>query len=275
MKTCTKCGEIKPFSGYYKHKGCKDGYNTQCKICIKENSKGYYEHAKVHGSRKRVPRHTEYPEGFHKCSACSELKNGDLFYKDRNTHSGLSSYCKECKNKSLKVRRQMLGVEGLTTRRKWAKANRGRLREQDRVYKENNRDRVRITEAKRRARKKSLPDTLTLEEVDSILHYFEGKCALCDEPAEDLDHFVPLATEEVGTTKENIIPLCQRMNTSKLARNPFERSENYLTKRQQLKFKGVVKYLAELNGLTVEEYREFVFSCFKTSNKKENKEEID
>lgn len=35
MKTCTKCRETKDFSEFYKHKAKRDGYNCQCKQCIK------------------------------------------------------------------------------------------------------------------------------------------------------------------------------------------------------------------------------------------------
>ncbi len=36
MKTCTKCGETKPFTEFYKHKISKDGYRSQCKSCRKQ-----------------------------------------------------------------------------------------------------------------------------------------------------------------------------------------------------------------------------------------------
>ena len=35
-KKCNVCLEIKPFSEFYKHKQCKDGYRPDCKKCKKE-----------------------------------------------------------------------------------------------------------------------------------------------------------------------------------------------------------------------------------------------
>ena len=33
MKTCKKCGELKPLESFYKAKNCADGHNGSCKIC--------------------------------------------------------------------------------------------------------------------------------------------------------------------------------------------------------------------------------------------------
>lgn len=65
-----------------------------------------------------------------------------------------------------------------------------------------------------------------------------------------------------------MILLSSNLNLSKGHRNPFEWAET-LSEEYQENFNKVVEYLAELNGLTVEEYREFVFWCF------ENKREVD
>lgn len=35
LKQCTKCGELKPLSEFYKNKTCKGGYDHRCKSCIK------------------------------------------------------------------------------------------------------------------------------------------------------------------------------------------------------------------------------------------------
>jgi len=36
MKTCTKCGEMKPLSEFYKDKHSKDGLTSWCKACARE-----------------------------------------------------------------------------------------------------------------------------------------------------------------------------------------------------------------------------------------------
>ena len=42
-KICTKCGEFKSYSEFYKDKHKKYGYKSQCKQCVNENHKQYYE----------------------------------------------------------------------------------------------------------------------------------------------------------------------------------------------------------------------------------------
>lgn len=46
MKKCTKCGEEKPLSDYYKRKIAKDGRNSHCKVC---------EHKEIYEWRKNNP----------------------------------------------------------------------------------------------------------------------------------------------------------------------------------------------------------------------------
>lgn len=65
-----------------------------------------------------------------------------------------------------------------------------------------------------------------------------------------------------------MIPLSETLNRSKRDKNPFEWAET-LTDDQRARFDKVVEYLADLNGLTVTDYREFVFWCF------ENKRSIE
>lgn len=41
MKRCTKCGEEKPKSEFYKQKTHKDGLRSQCKKCVNKHGKQY------------------------------------------------------------------------------------------------------------------------------------------------------------------------------------------------------------------------------------------
>lgn len=45
-KTCTKCGETKPLSDYYKKANTKDGKSYRCKDCVKSAVAEYQERKK-------------------------------------------------------------------------------------------------------------------------------------------------------------------------------------------------------------------------------------
>lgn len=43
MKTCTKCGETKPLTDFYKDKHSKDGLTYRCRECNRADGKAYHE----------------------------------------------------------------------------------------------------------------------------------------------------------------------------------------------------------------------------------------
>ena len=74
---------------------------------------------------------------------------------------------------------------------------------------------------------------------------------------------MPISIGHGGTTYGNMWPLCIRLNSSKHNKNIFDWFE---TNRQRLelsqdKFDTLIKYLADANGKTVEEYRGYVYWC--------------
>ena len=59
MKRCTKCGETKPFTEFYKHKNNIDGHTYHCKVCDAERRKQWYQKA---GKEVDAERHRRYLE---------------------------------------------------------------------------------------------------------------------------------------------------------------------------------------------------------------------
>lgn len=257
MKTCSKCDALKQEHEFYK------GRNDCKECCRNRNAKWRKENPKPKREPKiRKAGYQKLPEGMRKCSRCEEVKGVKFFYKDSSRASGTSAYCKECVAVRTSERRERLGEDFLTTRREWTKRNRDRIREIDRAWVEENRERRNLAEARRRARKKSLPDTLTPEEQQEILDTFSYSCVICEEAYEHMDHFIPLFSGHGGTTKENMIPMCSECNMSKGAKNPFEWAKT-LTQKDRERFDSLVEYLTELNGIAaVEDYEAHVYQCF-------------
>lgn len=267
MKTkfCKKCLETKEVTEFYKQKSMKDGRQNTCKVCIRERSRQWrIDNPKPKKTPKpRMDGFRLLPKGMRKCSTCKEVKEKELFYKDRGRASGVSPKCKKCTNEYLREKRKSPHRPDLEVRRKWTEENREKLRQQNREYRSANLLKHSINQANRRTRKEELPNTLTHEETVEILKTFEYKCSICEEDYEHLDHFIPISSGHGGTTKENIVPMCASCNISKRDTNPFEwgcRLDN--TERDN--FETLVQHLTVLNGIASEsEYKAYVENCFK------------
>lgn len=67
-----------------------------------------------------------------------------------------------------------------------------------------------------RAKKQGLPATLTtVQWIETVSHY-QWKCAICQtRPYQVLEHFIPLALGNKGTSADNCIPTCSMCNRIK------------------------------------------------------------
>lgn len=268
-KVCTFCGVEKELRYFSKAKTGALGVNSQCKECINYKDRSLYHLRKKYGPNITLRELSGVTKETHRCGTCKKVKKLKEFYKDRTRPKGVSSKCKTCQNEYLKGRRKKQGRPDLITRRKWSESNRDRLRVQDAEYRENNRDKLRLIEQRRRARLKNLPDTLTEEDLNETLTFFNNKCSLCDDEEFEFDHFIPISTNRGGTIVENIIPLCETMNSSKGAKNPFEWAHTFLSEEELKRFDRVVEFLSRKNNMTTKEFKKYVDECFEKTNLKE------
>lgn len=91
-----------------------------------------------------------------------------------------------------------------------------RNREEVRLWRKRNPIKANAITARRRARRRALPDTLTGEEAQQILAV--GRCFYCGErfpPGElALEHLIPVS-KGGGTTRANIVAACRSCNSRK------------------------------------------------------------
>jgi len=137
-----------------------------------------------------------------KCNKCGVEKpfTSEYFVVEKRNRSGLSGMCKECRQ----------GVKD-----KWKEENRDCINSYSRKWHDKNPDVARMKNQRYKARKRSLPHTLTFEEWQNTLLHFDGCCAYCGSSEKiTQEHFVPIY-KDGGYTKNNIIPACNSCNDSK------------------------------------------------------------
>lgn len=188
-----------------------------------------------------------------RCPTCKNEKSLAEFPKDKRTPLGVKYECKVChKERNLRL----------------YYTNRERYLAVSNVYRHNNPDAQKAKRQKQRTLERNLTFAWAKKDIESVKAQFDGKCPLTGSTDIHYDHFIPLGIGHGGTYNGNMIPLDGRLNESKQAKNPFE----WVKTRDDVDindFNKVVDYLAELNGLTAEEFRSFVYWCF------DNKRSVD
>lgn len=258
FKICSKCGNEYPATYEYFHKdsSTKDGLYSSCKFC----------NNKTPLSRR---------EGFKICKRClRELpKTREYFSKNRSSSDGLLGYCKECQGRSFEPKQKYLPIspregykicskcgkelilnednfnlskqskDGFTNvckacRKARLQANKEIVNQKYRLYRQKNKEAFRIRKQKRTMAKRNLISDFSLEDWNECLKYFDNSCAYCGEKSNSLqqDHFIPVA-KNGNYTRDNILPACQRCNTSKRDRDFFDwySKQDFYNKERELK----------------------------------------
>lgn len=158
--------------------------------------------------------------GKKRCSKCGQYKDIGEFNRDKNNKDGYRSECKDCRREYYETNKELIAEY----KKEYRQANKELIAERDKKYQKENKDKVKVIKQRRRARKKSLPNTLTVEQWNQTLNDFNHSCANCgsNETPIHIDHFVPLSSGEKGTTVTNCIPLCSKCNCSKGSKHPLD-----------------------------------------------------
>ena len=100
------------------------------------------------GRRRAV--HLDPATGLKKCSKCKEDKPGDAFWRSKATYDGLSTQCRECRKVRVNAYRRNNYDKYVAARNSWHDANI---------------ERIMLLNARRRAKRKNLPITITVEDI--------------------------------------------------------------------------------------------------------------
>ena len=183
MKKCSKCGKDFPeTSEYFATRTGGKGLATQCKKCTAVHYKEYRQ--------KNKEKIAEYWKVYRQAKKESVAKIRKRSYEANKETAAEWS-------------------------REYYRENKSHRSAVAKTYRQANKDQFNIYLQMRRARKKSLPATLTQQQWESIKTYFDDKCAYCGaQVALAQDHLVAVINGG-GYTAENIIPACGSCNSSK------------------------------------------------------------
>lgn len=170
-----------------------------------------------------------------RCSKCEYFKVLGSFNMDTTRADGRQRYCRSCSNKY------------------------GRNNYED------NKERYYERNTKRLDMIRALPNEVTTMDYAKILESFNYSCALTGETKNiEQEHFIALSTGHAGGVLGNIVPISASLNASKHAKNPFKwfaevRKEYDIDVR---KWNSLIEYLAHTNGLSIDDYINYVNWCY-------------
>jgi 5-methylcytosine-specific restriction endonuclease McrA len=224
--------------------------------------------------RRKSQVHLEEREGVNgkECTHCSVWKPLDEFTYHSTCAGNRDSVCKACRkvyrrknSESIKVHNKVYKTENKEIIASKDKEYHDKYKERYSIlrkeYLEKNKDKMRAMSHISRSEKLGLPYQLTETDITSLYSYFNNQCPISGSEDIQIDHFIPVA-KGGETSLKNMILLKRNLNASKWVSNPFEWAPRKLNADELTRFENVVRYLADKNGLTVDEYKIFVNKHF-------------
>jgi hypothetical protein len=172
-KTCQHSGAIQPITNFFRNRTELDGIHGTCKDCTKIDSE----------RRKRINKESPSPYIDGKVRICSRkdcIHNGieqpvTNFYRHTNQTSGLSCECKDCSDASAKKYRNANPEKVKECIKKWAENNQDRIKlfqlnyyKEEKKFRTEHWEEVKIKDAKRRAEKKNIPFDLEVGDLSPL-----------------------------------------------------------------------------------------------------------
>jgi len=242
------CGLDLPLDRFYPHP--KGGHSPLCRTCtvadnkLRRQNPTAHRQALVERKQKKAAAKAAMVAAVSEkaCTKCGAVKPLWEFREHRGLY-GRASWCLECERQytrdwtadhreefNAKKRATWAAnpktaeekAEAIVRARVWYAGNKKRALESARRWVEENRDAANIIQARRRARKAAVVNTLTFEEWSEILNSFNNACAYClrtDLPM-TMDHVLPISKGGPHTAA-NVVPACKPCNCRKHDRSMF------------------------------------------------------
>ena len=230
-KRCKKCGRIKPRDEFRRSCHGRDGFGWGCKSCHNEKRRKRYAEDQVY--RKDILKWQR--EQYARDPTIKRKRAQEWKKANPEKKRALDRRWEEANRPKLRERlRQWKLVHKDRVResnRKSRERRRSHHQEYNRQWARDNPEKCCAKQHRRRARKRDLPQDLTMHEWHMTLAAFDQRCAYCRQPpsATNCPQYGKLAQEHVvsvkragGYTLGNIVPACEQCNASKATRNHEE-----------------------------------------------------
>ena len=207
MKTCSRCGETKPTTEFYKNPGKRDGFESSCKVCMRIAASSW----RAANTEKDKATKTAWAK-----ANPEKMKAYATKWQKANPESTRANTAKWRAANPEKAR---------VATAKWAAANPEKTRAAKTAWCAANPEAVRIHNQNRRARKRDAGGNLSTGLAAKLFKLQRGKCACgCKQSLGDdyhIDHVVPIA---LGGANEdwNMQLLTATCNLQKHAKHPIE-----------------------------------------------------
>lgn len=140
-KRCTKCGEVKPLSKFYRNRNAPDGRHSWCRSCQRPGIEERHDARRAEAAELATL-------GLRRCTACGEVKPVSEFGRDAGNRDGLHLNCKSCRREERQRLRERNpekyreAARAGTARYRGRPGNREKMREKDRQRYAANREEV-------------------------------------------------------------------------------------------------------------------------------------
>lgn len=227
-KQCRKCGLSKPLDEFPRMRSAVDGHRARCKPChsadVREWTRAKPERQELvrqrvrawkaaNRERQRATGRKRYEDRWRNDPEFRRLaRERWRRYRERHAETRAASYRNWASENRARVRAR---------NRAWADRHREKTRAKARTWRLRNREKAkdlsRVSKAKRRARILEAPGTTSRRQLKHRWDYYGGRCWICGENANSIDHVIPLS-KGGSNWPSNLRPACLTCNSRKGAR---------------------------------------------------------
>ena len=260
-KKCSSCKVVKALDDFQKREGAVGGRFAKCRSCNNKTDR----RKTFSPIKKFLVDGLEIEKKF--CTKCETWLVLEGFRKAASSKTGYRSQCKSCE---YQYRLETKEDAKIKARQRYHQ-NKEKYQAYSKEFRKNKPDIYRLATQRRLARKRGLPNDIRNGDLKAIKKHFGNKCALTDSTNVSMEHFIPISWGHGGNIKANLYLLDQQLNSSKSNENPFEwitRPET-LEKIDLQRWEKLLRYLAEKNEMSVEEFRDYVYWCEENKRDKE------